>query len=184
MSSSNTSAFMFSDNSGYKNFMGNEILKRKDVAGSYLFQQQNHQSGELMRFRSAPSSFLAGMVDRGAGNFTANDGCSSSDSDTVFSSLLNGNGLVHNGNLESPSLQFMKPGIAEENRRQQSSGNGNGNRNGKQMVYEAPGMGFYATGKNESNLIRQRSSEGFFSGKVLSFFFCSIYCIILQNFKY
>lgn len=171
MSSSNTSAFMFSDNSSYRNFMGNEILRRKDIAASYLFQQQNPQSGGMMRFRSAPSSFLAAMVDRagnsssvngGDGNFTAND-----ESDTVFSSLLNGNGSgsVHNGNSDSRSLRFMKPGIAEENqRRRRSSGDGNGNWDGKQMVYEAPGMEKQQQMKNESILARQRSSEGFFSG--------------------
>ncbi|XP_031112326.1 transcription factor bHLH130-like isoform X2 [Ipomoea triloba] len=171
MSSSNTSAFMFSDNSSYRNFMANEIPRGKDIAASYLSQQHNHQSGGMMRFRSAPSSFLAAMVDRagnsssvngGDGNFTAND-----ESDTVFSSLMNGNGSgsVHNGNSDSRSLRFMKPGIAEENqRRRRSSGDGNGNWDGKQMVYEAPGMEKQQQMKNESILVRQRCSEGFFSG--------------------
>ncbi|XP_031128245.1 transcription factor bHLH130-like [Ipomoea triloba] len=154
----------------------NELLKSKEVMGSDLYQ---NQSSGLMRYRSAPSSFFAGVMDSAAANFSAandgaaadsfmvNDGSSSSDSETMFSSILNCGGS-ESRDLKN-SVQFLKPEMAVESHKRSSEA--------QQMVFEAPEMGSYGVEmemqaqmrqqqfRNPSNLIRQSSSPaGFFSG--------------------
>nr|GMC79826.1 transcription factor bHLH130-like [Ipomoea batatas] len=181
-SGSNNSSFLFpSANSAYKNsnvMHNNELLKRKEVMGSDLYQ---NQSSGLMRYRSAPSAFFAGVMDSAAAaNFSAandaaaaadsfmvNDGSSSSDSETMFSSILNCGGS-ESRDLKN-SVQFLKPEMAVESHKRSSEA--------QQMVFEAPEMGSYGVEmemqaqmwhqqfRNPSNLIRQSSSPaGFFSG--------------------
>nr|GLL25004.1 transcription factor bHLH130-like [Ipomoea trifida] len=156
----------------------NELLKSKEVMGSDLYQ---NQSSGLMRYRSAPSSFFAGVMDSAAANFSAandaaaadsfmvNDGSSSSDSETMFSSILNCGGSGSESRDLKNSVQFLKPEMAEESHKRSSEA--------QQMVFEAPEMGSYGVEmemqaqmrqqqfRNPSNLIRQSSSPaGFFSG--------------------
>lgn len=186
LTSGSNSSFLFppANNSAYKNGMqnNNELLKSKEVMGSDLYQ---NQSSGLMRYRSAPSSFFAGVMDSAAANFSAandaaaadsfmvNDGSSSSDSETMFSSILNCGGS-ESRDLKN-SVQFLKPEMAEESHKRSSEA--------QQMVFEAPEMGSYGVEmemqaqmrhqqfRNPSNLIRQSSSPaGFFSGKLLIFF--------------
>nr|GMC90668.1 transcription factor bHLH130-like [Ipomoea batatas] len=122
----------------------NELLKSKEVMGSDLYQ---NQSSGLMRYRSAPSSFFAGVMDSAAANFSAaNDAAAAADSFMV-SEAGDGGG--------------------EPQAEQRGSADG----------FEAPEMGSYGVEmemqaqmrqqqfRNPSNLIRQSSSPaGFFSG--------------------
>lgn len=174
---------MFPANSAYKNVLQSEFLKTKQPpmgSGSDLYPQQS--SGGLMRYRSAPSSFFAGIMDGaaagsfsaaalnedGAENFVVNDGSSSSDSESMFSSMLNCGGSGSDSRDLKNCMRFMKAEIAEE----QSNRNGNGIINSceaQQISYEAPEMTSFEIPhqhfRTPSNLLRQSSSPaGFFSG--------------------
>ncbi|KAM3323372.1 transcription factor [Capsicum chacoense] len=174
-------SFLFSVGgaSSFKNGEGIEAdyLRSKEMMGSEYFQQQqsayhqqnnsnncnssNNNSGGLTSYRSAPSSFFAGILD-GEGNdsgenFVAHDGSSSSDSDSMFTALLNNSDNGATGDLKN-QLQFgscMKQEIAEE------FGNENRYENGG-VTY---GVGVQMQSGGNSNLIRQSSSPaGFFNG--------------------
>ncbi|PSS11991.1 Transcription factor bHLH130 like [Actinidia chinensis var. chinensis] len=148
-----------------------ELTKNKDFTSSDLYQPQQQpqpqpqhsNSSGLMRYRSAPSSFFASLVDGGS------DGCedflspqsSSPESQSMFVALM-----PSNGDSDSHDLQFpmaLKHETTEENQHSASTSiygtsidmanHTNSMEQGKMM-----------SGGNCSNLTRQRSSPaGFFS---------------------
>lgn len=177
--------------SSFKNGEGveSEFLRSKEVMGSDYFHQQSQfqQSnfGGLARYKSAPSSFFAGILDgdgnNSGENFITHDGSSSSDSDSMFTALLNNNdnGTISgtrdlNEQNQKNQLQFassMKQEIGEEIEF--------GNENGVQNRYENVGVSYgvgvqmqtrdsLSNGNGGSNLIRQSSSPaGFFNGMLI-----------------
>lgn len=182
------SNFLFSGggaggSSSFKNGEGveQEFLRSKEMMVTDYFQQQqqqsqfhqqsnNNNSGGLTRYRSAPSSFFAGLLD-GDGdnpgeNFVTHDGSSSSDSDSMFTALLNNNNDTTR-DLKN-QLQFgssMKQEIGEEIEF------GNENRYENSGVSYGVGVQMETRGNlsngngGGSNLIRQSSSPaGFFNG--------------------
>lgn len=168
--------------SSFKNGEGveSEFLRSKEMMGSDFFHQQSQfqQSnfGGLTRYKSAPSSFFAGIIDgdgnNSGENFITHDGSSSSDSDSMFTALLNNNdnGTISgtrdlNDQNQKNQLQFassMKQEIGEEIEF--------GNENGVQHRYDNVGVSYgvgvsLSSGNGGSNLIRQSSSPaGFFNG--------------------
>ncbi|XP_059311536.1 transcription factor bHLH130-like [Lycium ferocissimum] len=178
-------SFLFS---GFKNGEGiePEFLKNKEIMGSDYFQQQSqlqlsNNGGGLTRYRSAPSSFFAGILDgdgnNSGENFITHDGSSSSDSDSMFTALLNDNN-ENNNNISNHNqknqVQFgssMKQEIGEEIEFGNGNGNGVHNRyeNGGGVSYgvgvQMQNRGSLSNGNGGSNLIRQSSSPaGFFNG--------------------
>ncbi|XP_060217106.1 transcription factor bHLH130-like [Lycium barbarum] len=178
-------SFLFS---GFKNGEGiePEFLKNKEIMGSDYFQQQSqfqhsNNGGGLTRYRSAPSSFFAGILDgygnNSGENFNTHDGSSSSDSDSMFTALLNDNN-ENNNNISNHNqknqVQFgssMKQEIGEEIEFGNGNGNGVHNRyeNGGGVSYgvgvQMQNRGSLSNGNGGSNLIRQSSSPaGFFNG--------------------
>ncbi|KAK4372187.1 hypothetical protein RND71_007571 [Anisodus tanguticus] len=172
-------SFLFSGpgSSSLKNGEGvePELFKSKEIMGSDFFQQQsqfqqNNNGGGLARYRSAPSSFFAGILDRDGDNsgenFVTHDGYSSSDSDSMFTTLLNNN--ENNNTNNKNQVQFgssMKQEIGEEI----EFGNGNGFHNryesGGGGVSYGLGVQMQSRGNGGSNIIRQSSSPaGFFNG--------------------
>ncbi|KAK6804107.1 hypothetical protein RDI58_001891 [Solanum bulbocastanum] len=186
-------SFLFSGGGGggssFKNGEGlePEFFRSKEMMGSDIFQQQSQfqqsNSGGLTRYRSAPSSFFAGILDADGNNsgenFITGDGSSSSDSDSMFTALLNNNDTTNNNNgtrdlndqNQKNQLQFgssLKQEIGEEIEF--------GNENGVQNRYENGGVSYgvgvqmqtranLSNGNGGSNLIRQSSSPaGFFNG--------------------
>ncbi|PSS26455.1 Transcription factor bHLH130 like [Actinidia chinensis var. chinensis] len=145
-----------------------ELTKNKDFMNSDLYQpqqqpQHNNNSSGLMRYRSAPSSFFASLVDGGS------DGCegflspqsSSPQSESMFATLM-----PSNGDSDSHDLQFpmtMKHETPEENQYSASAsiyGTSIDLGNHTNSVEQGKMM----SGGNCSNLMRQRSSPaGFFS---------------------
>ncbi|KAJ8573545.1 hypothetical protein K7X08_010056 [Anisodus acutangulus] len=176
------SSFLFSGlgSSSFKNGEGiePEFFKSKEIMGSDYFQQKSqfqHQSnnngGGLARYRSAPSSFFAGILDgdgnNSGENFITHDGSSSSDSESMFTTLLNNNNNENNNINSKNQVEFdssMKQEIGEEI--EFGKGKGLDNR------YESTGGGVsygvgvqMQIGNGGSNLIRQSSSPaGFFNG--------------------
>ncbi|GFQ08151.1 transcription factor bhlh130 [Phtheirospermum japonicum] len=65
-----------------------EFLKSREFNGSDFFQNQNDHPGPgLARYRSAPSSFLAALLDSNTDN---NNSSSGDESDAFFSALIDG----------------------------------------------------------------------------------------------
>lgn len=167
--------FLFSGSSSFKNGEGveAEFMRSKEIMGSDYFQQQSQfqqsNSGGLTRYRSAPSSFFAGILDgdgnNSGENFVTHDGSSSSDSDSMFTALLNNNDRSDQN--QKNQLQFapsLKQEIAEDIEF------GNENRYENSGVSYGVGVqmqtrGNLSNGNGGSNLIRQSSSPaGFFNG--------------------
>lgn len=167
--------FLFSGSSSFKNGEGveAEFMRSKEIMGSDYFQQQSHfqqsNSGGLTRYRSAPSSFFAGILDgdgnNSGENFVTHDGSSSSDSDSMFTALLNNNDRSDQN--QKNQLQFA-PSLKQEIAEDIEFGNEN--------TYENSGVSYgvgvqmqtrgnLSNGNGGSNLIRQSSSPaGFFNG--------------------
>lgn len=167
--------FLFSGSSSFKNGEGveAEFMRSKEIMGSDYFQQQSQfqqsNSGGLTRYRSAPSSFFAGILDgdgnNSGENFVTHDGSSSSDSDSMFTALLNNNDRSDQN--QKNQLQFapsLKQEIAEDIEF------GNENRYENSGVSYGVGVqmqtrGNLSNGNGGSDLIRQSSSPaGFFNG--------------------
>ncbi|MCD7447449.1 hypothetical protein HAX54_029715 [Datura stramonium] len=138
-----------------------EFLRSKEIAGSEFFHQQSQfqQSNALTRYRPLQARF-SGILDGGNSsgkNFVTHDGSSSSDSDSMFTALLNNDATtnnIHSNNSGTISgsrdlndqisnqnqknqLQFapsMKQEIAEEIEF--------GNENGVQNRYENDGISY------------------------------------------
>lgn len=167
--------FLFSGSSSFKNGEGveAEFMRSKEIMGSDYFQQQSQfqqsNSGGLTRYRSAPSSFFAGILDgdgnNSGENFVTHDGSSSSDSDSMFTALLNNNDRSDQN--QKNQLQFA-PSLKQEIAEDIEFGNEN--------TYENSGVSYgvgvqmqtrgnLSNGNGGSNLIRQSSSPaGFFNG--------------------
>ena len=104
-----------------------ELTKNKDFMSSDVYQpqqqpqQQHSNSSGLMRYRSAPSSFFASLVDGGS------DGCegflspqsSSPESQSMFVTLMPSNGDSDSHNLQFPMA--MKHETTEENQHSAST---------------------------------------------------------------
>ncbi|KAL6557500.1 hypothetical protein OROMI_017850 [Orobanche minor] len=90
-SSERSSGFLLSNESTLKNNIptDGEFSKSRESNGSDFFQDQNesHESSGLARFRSAPSSFLAALLDSNADNSSSGD-----ESEALFSALIDGPG--------------------------------------------------------------------------------------------
>lgn len=167
--------FLFSGSSSFKNGEGveAEFMRSKEIMGSDYFQQQSQfqqsNSGGLTRYRSAPSSFFAGILDgdgnNSGENFVTHDGSSSSDSDSMFTALLNNNDRSDQN--QKNQLQFapsLKQEIAEDiefsnENRYENSGVSYG------VGVQMQTRGNLSNGNGGSDLIRQSSSPaGFFNG--------------------
>ncbi|KAK6120799.1 hypothetical protein DH2020_045462 [Rehmannia glutinosa] len=86
---SRSSGFLFSNPTHHKNVSTDgEFLKSREFNGSDLFQNNQQQNPGLARYRSAPSSFLAALLDSNTDN---NSNSSSGDeSEAFFSALIDG----------------------------------------------------------------------------------------------
>ncbi|CAN4080508.1 unnamed protein product [Withania somnifera] len=168
-------SFLFS---GFKNEgVEAEYFRSKEMMGSDYFQQQSQfqqsNSGGLTRYRSAPSSFLAGILDgdgnNSVENFVNHDGSSSSDSDSMFTALLNNNdpttnnGTISDLNDENQKNQLhFAPCMKQEIGEEIEFGNG-GVSYGVGLAMQSGGS--ISNGNGGSNRIRQSSSPaGFFNG--------------------
>ncbi|KAH6758072.1 hypothetical protein C2S52_023040 [Perilla frutescens var. hirtella] len=168
--------------SNFKHFSAEgEFLKSREFMGSDFFNnnhhhQQQQQSSGLARYRSAPSSFLAALLDSNTENSSSGD-----ESDAFFSALMDAPPRDLNpkssDNTDQISCSSMKreDGIEAEPRPGQ-----NGYPNGQMGGYEGAVAGSYSVGmeehhvnvrlrdgngNNRSNLLRQSSSPaGFFNG--------------------
>ncbi|CAN4110407.1 unnamed protein product [Withania somnifera] len=171
--------FLFS---GLKNGEGveAEFMRSKETMGSDYFEQQaqfqQSNSGGLTRYRSAPSSFFDGILDGDANNsgenFVTHDGSSSSDSDSMFTALLNNSDPTNNSGTVSGirdltdqnrknQLKFT-PSMKQEMAEEIEFGNG-GVSYGVGLQMQSRGV--LGNGNGGSNLIRQSSSPaGFFNG--------------------
>ncbi|KAL3380780.1 hypothetical protein AABB24_001103 [Solanum stoloniferum] len=184
--------FLFSGGGGggssFKNGEGlePEFFRSKEMMGSDIFQQQSQfqqsNSGGLTRYRSAPSSFFAGILDgdgnNSGENFITGDGSSSSDSDSMFTALLNNNDTTNNNGTRDLNDQSQKNQLQFGSSLKQEIGEEIefGNENGVQNRYENGGVSYgvgvqmqtranLSNGNGGSNLIRQSSSPaGFFNG--------------------
>ncbi|KAI3444974.1 hypothetical protein Pfo_001639 [Paulownia fortunei] len=164
-----------------------EFLSSREFMGSDLFQnltpqqqQQTQQSCGLARYRSAPSSFLAALLDSTTDNSSSGD-----ESEAIFSALMNGpRDLNQKSNNDSNQMQYhMKQEVGVESEPRPGQ---NGSMNG-QMGYESAVnggggsiVGSYSVGMesqvnlrmsngngngNSSSLVRQSSSPaGFCNG--------------------
>ncbi|KAL0339100.1 UNVERIFIED_CONTAM: Transcription factor [Sesamum angustifolium] len=160
--------FLHSDPRNQSNFKHvsalGEFSKSREFMGSefYQYQNQHHQNqGGLARYRSAPSSFLAALLDSTTDNSSSGD-----ESDAFFSALMDGPGDPNQKNNEN-QMQFpMKQEVGSDLEAEPRSGE-----NGQMAGYGGGGavVGSYSVGNgnrsNCSNLVRQSSSPaGFFNG--------------------
>lgn len=171
---SNSSSFLLPNQSNQNNFKqisaDGEFLKSKDFVGSDYFQNQSqHHTSGLARYRSAPSSFLAALIDSNTDNSSSGD-----EAEAFFSSLIDGPKNSDN------QMQYPMKHETEETR----PGFQNGQTDGYDSVVNVGGgsvVGSYSVGmenqlsngngsRNGSNLIRQSSSPaGFFNGILFHF---------------
>ncbi|KAL0308657.1 UNVERIFIED_CONTAM: Transcription factor [Sesamum radiatum] len=160
--------FLHSDPRNQSNFKHvsavGEFSKSREFMGSelYLYQNQHHQNqGGLARYRSAPSSFLAALLDSTTDNSSSGD-----ESDAFFSALMDGPGDPNQKNNENQMQFSMKQEVGSDLEAEPRSGE-----NGQMAGYGGGGavVGSYSVGNgnrsNCSNLFRQSSSPaGFFNG--------------------
>lgn len=182
-------------NGGELQGMENEFLRNKEIMSSDYFQQQssqfhqqqsNNNGGGLTRYRSAPSSFFAGILEgdgnNSGENFITHDGSSSSDSESVFTALLNNNNdnnnnVNHNNNVTVSGTRDLNDQI-NKNQLQFASSSMK-QEIGEEIKFASSAMGSYGIGVQmqsgvrlsnvnaggSNNLIRQSSSPaGFFNG--------------------
>lgn len=151
-----------------------ESLSSREFMGSDLFLKQQSSSSGLARYRSAPSSFLAALLDSTTDNSSSGD-----ESEAIFSALMNQN---------DTSSNRVKAETEEE---VVGSVNGSGQM-GYEDVVNASVVGSYSAGmetqlinlrsnnNNGSNLVRQTSSPaGFFNGTFTCFFHYYFLIILL-----
>ncbi|KAL0374286.1 UNVERIFIED_CONTAM: Transcription factor [Sesamum radiatum] len=139
-----------------------EFSKSRELMGSefYQYQNQHHQNqGGLARYRSAPSSFLAALLDSTTDNSSSGD-----ESDAFFSALMDGPGDPNHKNNESQMQFSMKQEVGSDLEAEPRLGE-----NGQMGGYGGAVVGSYSVGNgnrsNCSTLVRQSSSPaGFFNG--------------------
>ncbi|XP_009612393.1 transcription factor bHLH130-like [Nicotiana tomentosiformis] len=184
-------------NGGELQGMETEFLRNKEIMCSDYFQQQssqfhqqsNNNGGGLTRYRSAPSSFFAGILDgdgnNSGENFITHDGSSSSDSESMFTALLNNNdnnnvnnNNNNNNNVTVSGTRDLNDQISK-NQLQFGSSSSMKQEIGEEIKFASSAMGSYGVGVQmqsgvrlsngngggSNNLIRQSSSPaGFFNG--------------------
>lgn len=193
-------------NGGELQGMENEFLRNKEIMSSDYFQQQssqihqqqsNNNGGGLTRYRSAPSSFFAGILDgdgnNSGDNFITHDGSSSSDSESMFTALLNNNdnnnvnNNNNNNNVTVSGTRDLNDQISK-NQLQFGSSSSMKQEIGEEIKFASSAMGSYGVGVQmqsgvrlsnvngggSNNLMRQSSSPaGFFNGMLIcSLTFC------------
>ncbi|KAL6960035.1 hypothetical protein U1Q18_051169 [Sarracenia purpurea var. burkii] len=104
----------FSSNSKHSD---GEFVKGREFVSSDLsqHQQNQHHSSGLTRYRSAPSSFFASLVDGGCDDFLSPYQSSSPESEVMFSRFVSSN---CSGDSEPQNLQFptaIKHEMQEQN---------------------------------------------------------------------
>ncbi|PIM98254.1 hypothetical protein CDL12_29268 [Handroanthus impetiginosus] len=173
---SRTSSFLLSNpgnqNTNFKPEGG--FQKSREFMGSDFFPNQTpqQQSSGLARYRSAPSSFLAALLDSSTENSSSGD-----ESEAIFSALMNGPGDLNQKNRNQ--MQYMKQEVVVEPEPRPCQ-NGSGQMGYESAVNRGGGavVGSYSVGMeshvhlrinnangNSSNLVRQSSSPaGFFNG--------------------
>ncbi|KAL6498688.1 hypothetical protein OROGR_028235 [Orobanche gracilis] len=116
-SSERSSGFPLSNQNALKNNIptDEEFSKSRESNGSDFFQDQNesHESSGLARFRSAPSSFLAALLDSNADNSSSGD-----ESEALFSALIDGPGprdldQKNGGNYQQVQYSMKQEILAE-----------------------------------------------------------------------
>ncbi|KAL8500750.1 hypothetical protein ACS0TY_020367 [Phlomoides rotata] len=179
------SSFFLANPGNQNNFKHEgELLKSRDFMGSDLLsnqtqiqqqqQQQSNQASGLARYRSAPSSFLAALLDTTTDNSSSGD-----ESEALFSALMDGpRDLGQKNSTDGNHMPYhLKQEVGVESE-PQPGGSG-------QMGYETAVsggggsiVGSYSVGlesqvnlrmnngsRNSSNLVRQNSSPaGFLNG--------------------
>lgn len=182
--SRNSSFFLSNNQNNFK--QDGDLLKSRDFMGSDLFsnqtqiQQQSNQASGLARYRSAPSSFIAALLDSNAENSNSGD-----DTEALFSALMDGPrdlGLKSSNDGNHEMQYHLKQEIGAESE-PRPGGNG---RVGYESAVSGGGgsvVGSYSVGmenqvnlrmndgnRNGANLVRQSSSPaGFFNGNFTSF---------------
>lgn len=186
---SRNSSFFLSNPDSQNNFKHEgELLKSRDFMGSDLFsnqtqvqqlqQQQSNQACGLARYRSAPSSFLAALLDSNADNSSRGD-----DSEALFSALMDGpRDLGHKSNNDGNPMQYHlkqelgvelepRPGDNGQMGYETAVSGGGGSVVGSYSVgmETQVNLGINNGNRNSPNLVRQSSSPaGFFNGNFTS----------------
>lgn len=165
-----------------------EFLKSREFMGSDLFHNQSQQSCGLARYRSAPSSFLAALLDSTTDNSSSGD-----ESEAILSALMNGppdlNQKSSNGSNNQILQYHMKQEVGVEQSEPRPGHDGfiqNGHMGYESAVSGGGGaiVGSYSVGMesqvhvtmssgsgNSSHLVRQSSSPaGFFNGNLFASF--------------
>ncbi|XP_011093536.1 transcription factor bHLH130-like [Sesamum indicum] len=165
--------FLHSDPRNQSNFKYvsavGEFSKSREFMGSEFYQNQNqhHQNqGGLARYRSAPSSFLAALLDSTTDNSSSGDEC-----EAFFSALMDGPGDPNQKNNENQMQFSMKQEVGSDLEAEPRCGE-NGQVTGYGSAVNGGGgavVGSYSVGNgnksNCANLVRQSSSPaGFFNG--------------------
>ncbi|KAL7126087.1 hypothetical protein ABFS83_14G162200 [Erythranthe nasuta] len=146
-----------------------EFLKSREFLGSDFFQQQ---SCGLERYRSAPSSFLAALLDSSAGGGGGDNSSSGDESEAFFSALLDG-GPRDLNHYPMKREEEVVVEVEEVEARPGETGSPDPESGG--YVGGGAVVGSYSVGMehvnkltssgNGNNLIRQSSSPaGFFNG--------------------
>ncbi|CAJ2657369.1 unnamed protein product [Trifolium pratense] len=157
-------------------------MDSSNIIHSKQHYHQQHNSGLLMRYNSAPTSLLTSLIDNNTTqsylnneeSFTSDS--SSSEMDTMFSKLISSNNLWNNSEepLQGFDVKPVKQEIGES-----VPQNGDYSYGGSELIYQGfsngSSNGFYGSFggvnskigvRNSSNLIRQKSSPaGFFSNE-------------------
>ncbi|KAL8555484.1 hypothetical protein ACS0TY_003333 [Phlomoides rotata] len=168
---SRSSSFLLSNPSNQDSFKQisaeGEFLKSKEFMGSDYFQNQNQHTSGLARYRSAPSSLFATLLDSNTDNSSSGD-----EAEAFFSSLIDGPKNSDNQMQQQQYPMKQESGVEVETRPGFQTG-------GYDSVVNGGGgsvVGSYSVGmenqlsngngnRNGSNLIRQSSSPaGFFNG--------------------
>ncbi|XP_052210956.1 transcription factor bHLH130-like isoform X2 [Diospyros lotus] len=144
-----------------------ELLKNREFGSLDPYQQQQQQlSSGLSRFRSAPSSFFAGLLHGGL-DFLGHQQSNSPVPEAMLASFFSGNGDSEPQDLQFPAV--VKPETPEQmiyrssgdQRDPGRSESGDANLDG---LYKNSVQGRISSSGDCSNLIRQSSSPaGFFS---------------------
>nr|QFU85210.1 bHLH9 [Diospyros kaki] len=143
-----------------------ELLKNREFGGLDPYQQQQQLSSGLSRFRSAPSSFFAGLLHGGL-DFLGHQQSNSPVPEAMLASFFSGNGDAEPQDLQFPAA--VKPETPEQmiyrssgdQRDPGRSESGDANLDG---LYKNSVQGRISSSGDCSNLIRQSSSPaGFFS---------------------
>ncbi|CAJ2639200.1 unnamed protein product [Trifolium pratense] len=166
----------------YEELRRNQEMDSSNIIHSKQHYHQQHNSGLLMRYNSAPISLLTSLIDNNTQSYLNNEESftsesSSSEMDTMFSKLISSNNGWNNSeeHLQEFEVKPVKQEIGES-----VPQNGDYSYGGSELIYQGfsngSSNGFYGSfdGVNSkigvrnssSNLIRQKSSPaGFFSNE-------------------